>query len=188
MEGPRGSAPGPALRKLDAVVGAAAALVLVASTALICCNVFYRYVVLGWLRSLGERLGWADTLYRALDSGLSVISVTADEVPGYLLVWLTFLGAYLAARQGGHIAFDLMVDKLPDRGRRLAKGLIDGAIIAFLIVLLVQSIRMIRIDGATEIETAAIAQGWFMSILPISAALLILALLIAIAQRRTGAP
>lgn len=179
---------GPALRRLDAVVGAAAALVLVASTALICCNVFYRYVVLGWLRSLGERLDWADRLYRALDSWLGAVSVTADEVPGYLLVWLTFLGAYLAARQGGHIAFDVMVDKLPDRARRIAKGLVEGAIIAFLMVLLVQSLRMIRVDGATEIETAAIAQGWFMAILPISAGLLILALLVEIARRRTGAP
>ena len=34
---------------------------------------------------------------------------------------------------------------------------------------------MIRVSGATEIETAEIAQGWFMLILPLAALLLALA-------------
>ena len=34
---------------------------------------------------------------------------------------------------------------------------------------------MIRVSGATEIETAEIAQGWFMLIIPIASILLMIA-------------
>ncbi len=164
------------LRLIDAVVAALAALVLTASTAMICLNVFYRYAVLGWLRGLAESAAWAEMLYRPLDTWLGAISVTADEVPGLLLVWIAFLGAYLAMRRGGHISFDLVVEKIPDPLRRVSRTVIDAALILFLALVIIQSIRMIEIDGATEIETASIAQGWFMAILPLSAGLLILAL------------
>ena len=101
-----------ALRLIDAVVAALAALVLTASTAMICLNVFYRYAVLGWLRTLSETEAWAESLYQPLDAWLGAISVTADEVPGLLLVWIAFLGAYLAMRKGGHISFGLVMESL----------------------------------------------------------------------------
>ena len=102
--------------------------------------------------------------------------MTADEVPGFMLVWIAFLGAYLAIRQGGHISFDLLVDKLPPGPRRLVRGAVDLAIIGFLALVFWLSIRMILIDGAREIETADIPQGWFMAILPLASAAMILAL------------
>ena len=40
----------PMLNRLDRLVEALAVICLVASTAMICANVFHRYVVLGWLR------------------------------------------------------------------------------------------------------------------------------------------
>ena len=171
------------LRLVDRCVEALAALVLVASTAMICANVFYRYAVLGWLRGLAERQDWAQPLYRALDAPFGAISVTADEVPGYLLVWLAFLGAYLALRRGGHISFDLLVGRLPPAWRRGLAAFVDLWIIAFLGLLFWQAVRMIRVDGATEIETAEIAQGWFMAVLPIAAVLMIAALIADIRRR-----
>lgn len=41
-----------------------------------------------------------------------------DEVGGYLLGWLGFLGAALLFGEGGHISFGLLVDSLPKRWRR----------------------------------------------------------------------
>ncbi len=162
------------LKLVDRIVTVAAVLCLVTSTAMILANVFYRYVVLGWLRTLAREADWLIPVYDLLNEAFGSVSVTADEVPGYLLVWIAFLGAYLALRRDGHIAFDLLIRALPARlshGLRIA---IDCAILIFLGLLLWQSLRMIRIDGATEIETAEIAQGWFMAVLPLAALLLAL--------------
>ncbi len=162
------------MKLVDRIVTAVAVTCLVASTAMILANVFYRYVVLDWLRSWARAADWLDPLYDFLNEAFGAVSVTADEVPGYLLVWIAFLGAYLALRRDGHIAFDLLIRALPARPRRVLRFAIEAAILAFLALLLWQSLRMIRIDGATEIETAEIAQGWFMAVLPLSALLLAL--------------
>ncbi len=160
------------LKHVDRIVTAAAVLCLVASTAMILANVFYRYVVLGWLRTWAREADWLIPFYDLLNEAFGSVSVTADEVPGYLLVWIAFLGAYLALRSDGHIAFDLLIRALPDRPRRVLRISIEAAVLVFLGLLLWQSLRMIRIDGATEIETAEIAQGWFMAVLPLAALLL----------------
>ena len=166
------------VRLIDGIVEVVAATALVAAASMILINVFNRYVVLGWMRASAETSDLGAWLFEATDALLSPISATADEVPGLLLVWIAFLGAYLAYRRGGHIAFDLVVERLPRLARRLVVVLTDITIVAFLVLLFLQSLRMIRVDGETEIETAEIAQGWFMTIIPLSAALLILALVL----------
>ena len=47
---------------------------------------------------------------------------------------------------------------------------------------------MIRVDGSTEIETAEIAQGWFMAIMPLAALLLGLALVARLVARGRERP
>ena len=171
------------LRRLDRLVEAMAVLCLVVSTGMICANVFYRYVVLGWLREGSRTVAWLVPVFDVLNGFFGTISVSADEVPGYLLVWIAFLGAYLALRRDGHIAFDLFLNALRPRARWVMRSVIDGAVLGFLLVLLWESIRMIRVDGATEIETAEIAQGWFMAIMPLAAVLLGLALVLRLFAR-----
>ncbi len=173
-------------RLLDRAIGALAALLVAGSAAAVCLNVFYRYVVLDWLRNGAESLPWLGPVYRLFDAMLAPVSVTADEVPGFMLVWIAFLGAYLAIRRGGHISFDLLVEKLPRGPRRSVRSVVDLAIVAFLVLVFWLSLRMIWIDGAREIETAEIAQGWFMLILPLASAAMILALAKGILLRWSG--
>ena len=174
------------VRLIDRIVEVIAATALVVANSMILLNVFNRYVVLGWMREGSETSKLGATIFETVDSVLSPISATVDEVPGLLLVWIAFLGAYLAYRKGGHISFDMVVMGLPGLPRRLVVVLTDAIVMAFLAVLLHQSIRMIRVDGMTEIETAEIAQGWFMAIIPLSAGLMILALMIDIVERWRG--
>lgn len=176
------------LKLADRVVQALAVLCLVVSTTMVCANVFYRYVVLDWLRSLTEELPSLVPLFDVLNGFFGAISVTADEVPGLLLVWIAFLGAYMALRQGGHIAFDLLVERLPAKPQALLRHATDIAILIFLGLLFMQSLRMIRVDGATEIETAEIAQGWFMLIMPLAAVLLGLAISVQLFRRLRARP
>jgi len=139
------------LKGIDRLVAVIVGAIVAASAVAVCLNVFYRY---------------------ALSSGL----VWADEIPGYFLVWIAFLGAYLAIRGEGHIAFDMFVEKLPEKPRRIVQTVIDLLVIGFLAILLVLSIDMIAVVGGREIETAEVPQGTFMAVLPLSAGLMILGL------------
>ena len=165
----------PALRILDKIVEAAAVAAFAVSSLFILVNVLNRYLILGFLRDWSRSEEAIVPVYRFFREAFGSISVTADEVPGLLLVWVAFLGAYLAMRREGHIAFDLLLTALP---RRLRIGFLvvnAGLMIGFLGIVLWHAVRMIRISGATEIETAEIAQGWFMAIVPIGAVLLLIA-------------
>jgi len=171
------------IRLIDRIIEILAASALVVAASMILINVFNRYVVLGWLRTSSETSDVSAWFYGVADSLLSPISATADEVPGLLLIWIAFLGAYLAYRKGGHISFDMFVDMLPPLLKRLVITATESTIMAFLLMLLYQSIRMMMVDGETEIETAEIAQGWFMLIIPLSAGLMAFALVIDIVER-----
>ena len=132
---------------------------LVATTAVaVCLNVFFRYV---------------------LNSGL----VWADEIPGFLLVWIAFLGAYLAARDDGHIAFDMLVDAFPRGLRRVVRALGDLAVTAFFVLLGVTSWQMIARVGGRSIETLPIDQGIFMGVLPLASGLMVIAMLARLIDR-----
>ncbi|MFD0915198.1 TRAP transporter small permease [Pseudahrensia aquimaris] len=149
------------LKFLDRTVEAFAAAVLALSTALVCLNVFYRYV---------------------LEQGI----VWANEIPEFLLIWIAFLGAYLAYRKDGHISFDMVLDALPDGAAKAARSFADLLVAGLSVLMIKLSIEWIGRTGGTEIETLPIAKGWFMSALPISFTLILLALIVRIAERHTS--
>ncbi|WP_104399670.1 TRAP transporter small permease [Vibrio penaeicida] len=170
------------MRLLDRTVTIVSGSALVVSTLLILINVANRYLVQGGLLHLANQ-EILPGLYEFADLHFSSLSAVADEVPGLLLSWVAFLGAYLALRDGGHIAFDMVTEKLPPKFRAIVKGVSDLLIAIFLSVLLYQTIRMIYVDGDTEIETAEIAQGWFMSVLVAFSVLMLIALVEAYIRR-----
>ena len=149
------------LRLVDRAVAVLAASIVALTAVLICLNVFNRYV-------LARGFVWA------------------DEIPGYLLVWISFLGAYLAIRREGHIRFDLLVDKLAPWPRKALRVAVDLLVIGFLAMLLVLSVDMIAVVGFRKIETADIPRWIFMIVLPISAGLMIIGLLADIVARLRG--
>lgn len=59
--------------------------------------------------------------------------VWAEEVSQYLMVWITFLGAGLALRQGRHVAVELLQERLPDGARRGLRWGVLLAALAFLV-------------------------------------------------------
>lgn len=73
--------------------GATIALIL-AITIIICAGVFYRYI-------LNDALSWS------------------EELSKFLMVWMTFTGAPIALRQGGHVAIEILPGALPPRLRQL---------------------------------------------------------------------
>tara|TARA_B100001105_G_C22368452_1_gene433784 strand:+ start:852 stop:1457 length:606 start_codon:yes stop_codon:yes gene_type:complete len=51
----------------------------------------------------------------AFNSGIAV----SEEVARWLFVWLCFMGAVAALKEGGHLGTDMLVGRLPVRGKRL---------------------------------------------------------------------
>ncbi|MDX1542194.1 MAG: TRAP transporter small permease [Geminicoccaceae bacterium] len=88
---------------------------MVAISAVIVAGVFYRYV-------LNDALSWS------------------EEVSKFLMVWLTFTGAPIALRHGGHVAVEILPNALPARLRQLM------LLVTFLIIL--------------SLMTVFVYQGW----------------------------
>ena len=55
----------------------------------------------------------------------------ADEVARYLMIWMTFGGAGLALRVGGHVAITNLQDALPDFWRQALRGAIVLGLLIF---------------------------------------------------------
>lgn len=146
----------------DRLMAAAAALLIAATAVVTCVAVFFRSVV-------GASLPWP------------------EEVTGNLLVWTSFVGAYLASRGRGHIAFDLFVEKLPGRLRKAILTVNDVLLVGFFGLLLWLAWKAISVVGGTSLETLPIAKGWFMAAIPFCAGALILAVVVRAVERwRSG--
>lgn len=55
----------------------------------------------------------------------------ADEVARYLMIWLTFTGAGLILRTGGHVAITRLQEVLPDTGQKLMRAAIVVGLLIF---------------------------------------------------------
>lgn len=161
------------LKKLDKVVNFSAGLALIVGSLLLLFSVIYRYIIL-YLHELSND----SVIIGYLVDILSSISVTADEIPGYLLIWVSFLGAYLAIRSNKHIRFDMFDGKKMAKYKHIFNFIADVLVLLFFALLFYYSIRMIIINGDTEIETAEIPEAYFMYIFPIASFLIMGATLI----------
>ena len=55
----------------------------------------------------------------------------AEEVSRHMMIWLTFLGAGLVLRYGGHIAVENLQDALPRRGAVVMRAVVAALLLAF---------------------------------------------------------
>lgn len=118
---------------------------VVATTAIITClGVFYRYV-------MDAALPWP------------------EELSGYLLVWITFGGGYIAARQNAHISFDYFVNMLPRPVGNVIQTLVDISLLALFAFLFVISMQMSINLGSTPLQAIDVPESVFMISIPIFA-------------------
>ncbi len=62
--------------------------------------------------------------------------IWADEVARYLMIWMTFLGAGLTLRYGGHVAITNVMDGLPPRAQRVLRAVIVVCLLAFFLLMI----------------------------------------------------
>jgi TRAP-type C4-dicarboxylate transport system permease small subunit len=59
--------------------------------------------------------------------------IWAEEISQYLMVWVTFLGAGLALRQGRHVAVEMLQDRFGAHGRVVLRTAIALLCVGFLL-------------------------------------------------------
>ena len=58
--------------------------------------------------------------------------IWTEEVSQYLMIWIAYLGAGLALREGRHVALDMLHDRLPLALGRRVRVVVGGLVLAFL--------------------------------------------------------
>jgi TRAP-type C4-dicarboxylate transport system permease small subunit len=97
-----------------------------------------------------------------------------DEFVGYLLVWLTFLGAVAAQSHGQHIGIANLVDRASGPLRRLLTLANHAVLIGVHLVLLVYGAQLALRFLGERAATLPVPVGLVYSVIPVSAALMLL--------------
>ena len=74
--------------------------------------------------------------------GFNVSYAPAEEISTFLMIWVAYLGAGLALREGRHATIDMFQDRLPIELRRPLRALLGVVILVFFGVLAWLGIRM----------------------------------------------
>ena len=108
--------------------------------------------------------------------GISI--AVSDEVSTFLMIWVTYLGAGLALREGRHAAIDLFQDMLPEKARHVFRALLGIIILVFFATLGYYGFRFAIFGWSQETAATQIPKGIPYLAIPAGAALLIIHLII----------
>lgn len=108
--------------------------------------------------------------------GLSLSWV--EELTRYMMIWLTWLGAGLALREGAHIAIDTLQQALPEIGARLLRTTVLLAMIGFFGALVWLGWRYSVFAWQQETAVLRLPAGLVYLAIPIGSVLMLLHLLL----------
>jgi len=100
--------------------------------------------------------------------------IWAEEVSQYLMVWIAYLGAGLALRQGRHVAIEMFQDRLRSPLGRALRAAIAGMILVFLAALTVLGFQFAAFAWVQETPVLNISLGIPYLAVPIGAMLFVL--------------
>lgn len=104
--------------------------------------------------------------------------VWVEEFTQYQMIWITWLGAGLALREGRHVAVDLLQDALAEPLRRLLRWAIVFVMLAFLAALVWYGGQIVAFSWNQETPMLGIRTGIPYLGIPIGAALFALHLVV----------
>jgi len=106
--------------------------------------------------------------------GFNSVLSWSEEVPRYLLIWISFLGAAVCVDLKDHIAFDYLYKRFPRLLRATVQLLINAAIFGFGWIMLVYGIRFVEAFGGDFMESIPFTNVWYYTALPVSGGLIML--------------
>jgi len=98
--------------------------------------------------------------------------VWAEEISRYMMIWITFLGAGLVLRFGGHIAIEDLHDKLPGIGGRILRTAIVALLMAFFAAMAWNGVDYLEATQYQTTPVTGVLFAWVYSALPIGFVLL----------------
>lgn len=99
-----------------------------------------------------------------------------DEVASVGLAWLTYYGAALAAAKGAHIGCPSIVNYFPPKVRLPVALIAEAITIGFFVLLAYTGMQVVLIlEGSTLVSLTSVSLQLTQSVLPIGAALFIIA-------------
>jgi TRAP-type C4-dicarboxylate transport system permease small subunit len=91
-----------------------------------------------------------------------------EEVPRYLLIWISFLAGAVCVLKREHVAFDLVFYAVPPRPRRVLAILLGALIAGFGWVMFRYGIVFVQDFGGDLMETIPYTNYWYYVAMPIS--------------------
>ncbi len=100
--------------------------------------------------------------------------VWAEELTQYLMVWIVFIGAGLAFREGRHVAVEVFQDRLPARPRLFVRKLILALLVLFLLALTALGLRYVMFAAGQETPVMNISYSIPYLCMPVGAVLFLI--------------
>ena len=94
---------------------------------------------------------------------------TTEEISTFLMIWITYIGAGLALREGRLAAIDLFQDMMPRQTRRYFRALLGAVILLFFAVLAYYGAKMVQFGWSQETWATQIPRGIPYLAIPIGA-------------------
>lgn len=111
----------------------------------------------------------------------------SEELSRYLMIWMGFLGASLALRNGAHVGVDMVRRALPRSIRRLVILTGSATCLGFFVVVAYQGIHLVGMVWPQPSLVLPVSMSWPYLAIPLGAILMIIQLVpITIREWRTG--
>lgn len=104
--------------------------------------------------------------------------IWAEEVARYLMIWMTFLGAGLALRVGGHVAISNFQEMFPTTLQRVLRLFIMCLLLSFFVIMIWMGIEYIQRARYQMTPATRISFGYIYMAMPIGFSFLIIHLLL----------
>jgi len=98
----------------------------------------------------------------------------SEELARFLQVWIALLASALCIQHGMHLGVDFLLHAVPPRGRALLEVFVHVLVSGFLLLLLVQGIKILDVASVQTSPAMGINMWYAYLAVPVGAALMLL--------------
>ena len=90
------------------------------------------------------------------NSGIDI----SDEMSRYAFIWLTFIGAMVAMREGGHLGVDMLVQHLPRLGKKFCLALSESLMLLCNVLFFIGTWKMHELQVTNVSPVVGLSMIW----------------------------